>query len=147
MEKFEHLAPSFCPRGPCEALKALWTQGWRVVGQGLKGQAVSYSVCVETLILSLLLIPNQVPVASTVGPVWGPRGAIALLGPVSPWLEGGRGNQGGEEAAPEVVKPQTSCPRAPRDGHTESGALEKLYLLGHCFYTVRQKLSRHKFAH
>lgn len=131
MEKFEHLAPSFCPRGPCEALKALWTQGRRVVGQGLKGQAVSYSVCVETLILSLLLIPNQVPVASTVGPVWGPRGAIALLGPQSPRLEGGRGNQGGEKAggaAPEVVKPQILSPSTSGRSHGIRGLWEIVFI-------------------
>lgn len=76
-----------------------------MVGQGLKGQAVSYSVCVETLILSLLLIPNQVPVASTVGPVWGLRGAIAaLLGPERPRMEGGRGNQRGEKAGPAATE-------------------------------------------
>lgn len=53
----------------------------------------------------------------------------------------------GWPSSDRVVKPQTSCPRAPRDGHTEPGPLEKLYLLSHCFYAVRHKLNHHKFAH
>ena len=77
MEKVEHLIQSFCPYIALVRPRRLSKHKASMWSAKVSKGRLFLTVCVETLILSLLLIPNQVPVASTVGPVWGPRGAIA----------------------------------------------------------------------
>lgn len=153
MEKFQHLIQSFCPpycpvrprrlsKHKASVLSAKVSKGMLFLTLFVL-RLWSYLFCLSQTLRACYL--NS---WSSLGAKRGSDSSRLRTG--EPWLEGRQWEPERKKAGPaatEVVKPQTSCPWAPQGQSQESGTLEKLYLLTLLFYTVRQKLNHHKFAH